>query len=68
MIDKRKHWFNFSFYDGAGMASSQSGYDHKNISLKNISENKKYAGIKESSTLISVSYLGFMTTAQMKGE
>jgi hypothetical protein len=71
-----RHWYCFSFsgkIDGSvvGMdcrASTYAGYKQKNITLEMITEQKKQAGVTSSAVLMSVSYLGYMTSEEFKGE
>lgn len=70
---EKKHWFCFSYRgynldDGLTCdASTYTGYNHKNITLKAIKENKVHAGVRDSAVLISVSYLGYMNKEEIMG-
>lgn len=61
------HWYCFSYIgkllkDGSHCnACTYTGYEHKEVTLGMIKENKRNAGVADDAVLISVSYLGHMT-------
>jgi len=74
MDDTKLHWFCFS-YTGKEIetgddvqASTYTGYSTKNITLPIIDENKKNAHVTDAAVLLSVSYLGYMTRAELLGD
>lgn len=61
------HWYCFSYYGrfigvGEGYGSVYAGFEDKdNITKGDIDSQKRGAGMINSATLLSCSYLGFMT-------
>ncbi len=73
----KKHWFAFSYTGnnrdgspGQAWASTYTGYEQRdsNVTMDMIHENKAYADVADDATLISVSYLGYMTREEFTGE
>lgn len=67
------HWYCFSFKGTCLKTNSDCSSsicvsrEEKKITMANIREGKKYAGVKDSAVLISASYLGHMTTEEFEG-
>ena len=73
MSETKLHYYCFS-YIGVSIsdcqqcyASTYTGYPEKLITVPIIEENKDYAGVLSSATLLSVSYLGHMTKDTLIG-
>lgn len=64
----KKHWFVFSYAKLKGFVSSISAFDSKEITLDRININRRSAQISSRSTLLSCSYLGFMTEEEFKSK
>ena len=71
---KKLHWFCFT-YSGKDndsgrqcFACTYTGYNDKIISKRMIDHEKYNAGVKQDAVLLAVSYLGYMTKAEMTGE
>lgn len=72
----KKHWFCFC-YTGRSSDSSErgqtwantfTGYPCKEVTVQMINENKANAGVDENATVVSVSYLGYMTRQEFVGD
>lgn len=66
----KKHWFAFTYTGknrdgspGQAWSSAYTGYAQResSVTMAMIQENKAFADVADDATLISVSYLGFMT-------
>jgi len=72
--EEELHWFCFSYIGnalecgGLGNGCVYSSYRSKNITLGMIKDNKGGAGLRDDATLISVSYLGYMTRKEFAAE
>ncbi len=62
------HWYSFAYTSGKETGSTHTGYDTKGVTLEMIKDNKVNAGMTKRSVLLSVCYLGYMTTEEFTGE
>lgn len=69
--DKKYHYYAFSFIDTNGCAITRGsvyiGFEDKSVTVPRINGAKLRAGVGESSVLLSVSYMGYMTSKECKG-
>lgn len=73
MIEK-SHWYCFAYIGNdlnsnlACHASTYTGYKNKKVTMDRIMKNKAHAGVTDEAVLLSVSYLGYMSNEEFKGE
>lgn len=74
MSEKKLHWFSFVYVGKdakSGLdvtASTYTGYNTKNITVKIVAENKENAGVTDEAVLTGLPYLGYMTKEELLGE
>jgi len=73
VIQEKGHWFCLS-YQGkrieSGLdcqASIYIGLENRNITKKDIDDNKKLANVTDKAVLMAASYLGYMTREEFEG-
>lgn len=63
----KQHWYAYSFLgQGGAYGSAYIGYEDNNITIPRIRAAKGFADVSPDAVLLSVSYLGHMTRAQME--
>ena len=63
----KQHWYAYSFLgQGNTYSSTYVGYEDNNITMPRIRAAKVFAGVSPDAVVLSVSYLGRMTRAQME--
>ena len=64
----KKHYYSFSFIEnnaGAIYASVYIGYPEKFVSIQQISDAKKSAGVSQEAVMLACCYLGHMTNKEV---
>ena len=58
---KKLHWYCFTFREKSWLGNAFVGYEEKKVNHKRIRDAKDEAKMHQSSAVLSICYLGFMT-------
>lgn len=67
-MNKKFHYYSFTFLESNTYTSIYIGYNENHVSIPQIKEAKKIAGVTSSAVLLTCSYLGKMTINEMEME